>query len=81
LQALSFQGGSTLQGAEEILLRAAVAALLNSCASSGVDYPLTTAQVITLVDDAIASGDRGTILGVAAALDGLNNLGCPINGR
>jgi hypothetical protein len=46
-----------------------------------VDYPLTTAQVITLVDDAIASGDRGTILGVAAALDGLNNLGCPINGR
>jgi len=81
LQALSFQGGSTLAGAEEILLRAAVAALLNACPGSGVNYPLTDAQIVTLVNDAIASGDRATILGVASALDGFNNLGCPINGR
>jgi hypothetical protein len=33
------------------------------------------------VDNAIATGDRGQILGTAAALDGLNNGGCPINGR
>ena len=39
--ALNFQEGSTLQGAKEILLRAAVAALLNA-AHPNMDYPLTT---------------------------------------
>jgi hypothetical protein len=53
LQALNFKGRSTLSGAEEILLRAAVAALLNS-ASAGVDYQLTTAQVIAEVNAALA---------------------------
>jgi hypothetical protein len=78
LEALSFGGGPGVEGASQILLRAAVAALLNS-ASPGVDYPLTTAQVIAQVNAALATGDRATILALAAELDRLNNLGCPLN--
>src|SRR5262249_55227024 len=73
LQALSFQGGSSVNGAAQILLRAAVAGLLNSVK---VKYPLTTAQVISQVNTALASCDRGTILTLASTIDGLNNLGC-----
>jgi hypothetical protein len=75
---LSFKGGSTLTGAKEILLRAAVAALLNS-ASPSVDYPLTTQQVITAVNAALTSTNRSTILALATRLDNYNNLGCPLN--
>lgn len=78
VQALDFGGGNTTAAAKQILLRAAVAALLNS-ASSGVDYPLTTAQVISQVNTALASNNRNTILTLAATLDGHNNLGCPLN--
>lgn len=75
--ALSFGGGSGTLGGSKILLRAAVAALLNS-ASSGVDYPLTTAQVIAQVNAALATGDRDTILDLATDLDNKNNGGCPL---
>jgi hypothetical protein len=78
LQALSFKGGSSLNGAKETLLRAAVAALLNA-ASSGVDYPLTTLEVQNMVNAALASNNRVTILAVAQTLDMYNNLGCPLN--
>jgi hypothetical protein len=74
LQALSFQGGPTVQDAKNILLRAAAAAYLNSLA---VDYPLTDAEVVSMVNAALASGDRATILALAAVLDANNNLGCP----
>jgi hypothetical protein len=80
IQALSLPGGSTLQGAAQILFRAAVAALLNS-AKSGISYPLTTAQVISEVNTALASLNRSTILNEATRLDQFNNLGCPINGK
>jgi uncharacterized repeat protein (TIGR01451 family) len=76
--ALSFSGGSGTDGAQEILLRAAVAALLNS-AHSGVDYPQTTAQVISAVNSALDSNNRDTMLALAASLDAQNNLGCPLN--
>jgi hypothetical protein len=74
LQALSFKGGSSLSGAAQILLRAAVASLLNS-ASSFVDFPLSTATVISDTNTALASNNRGTILDQAAEFDELNNLG------
>jgi hypothetical protein len=76
LEALSFQGGPTVQDAKDILLRAAAAAYLNSFA---VDYPLSTAEVISMVNDALASGDRATILALAGVLDANNNGagGCP----
>jgi hypothetical protein len=78
LQALSFDGGSTLEGAAGNLLRAATAALLNS-AHSGVDYPWVTANVISDVNAALASKNRDAILALASELDQDNNLGCPLN--
>lgn len=78
LEALGFAGGSGLDGAAEILLRAGVAALLNA-AHPGVAYPRTTAEVITSVNTALASQSRDTMLALAAQLDADNNLGCPLN--
>jgi len=78
LQALSFKGGSGNTAAARILLRAAVAALLNS-AHPDIDYPRTTAEVIADVNAALASNDRSTILALAKELDADNNFGCPLN--
>ena len=77
-QALSFQGGSSTTAAARILLRAAVAALLNS-AHPDIDYPRTTVEVIADVNAALASNDRSTILALAEELDDDNNFGCPLN--
>jgi hypothetical protein len=77
LQALRFKGNLTTQGAAQILLRAAVAALLNS-AYPDVDYPLTTAEVIAAVNAALASNDRIAMLTLADRLDGYNNALCPL---
>jgi hypothetical protein len=78
LGALSFQGGSTLEGAAGNLLRAAVAALLDA-SHSGVDYPRTPASVISDANAALASANRDTMLSLASRLDADNNLGCPLN--
>jgi hypothetical protein len=77
LQALSFQGGSSDQGAAEILLRAGVAALLNA-AHPNVTYPRTEASVLADVNLAL-TGSRDQMLTLAAALDADNNRGCPLN--
>ncbi len=77
-QGLSFQGGSTLQGAAEILLRASIAAVLNA-ANPGVNYPLSTSSIVSQVNSALASNSRSTMLDLASALDANNNLGCPLN--
>jgi hypothetical protein len=77
-QALGFKGGSSISGAAQILLRAGVAALLNA-AHPDVDYALSTAEVIAQVNAALASGDRATILSLAADLDAANNSDCPLN--
>ena len=53
LQALSFHGGSTVKGKAQILLRAAVSALLNAC-NENVDYTLSTDAIIAAVNDALA---------------------------
>jgi len=78
LQSIQGGGGPGTLGAATILLRAATAAILNA-ASSGVDYPLTEAQVISQVNAALASNNRDTMLSLAGTLDGDNNLGCPLN--
>jgi hypothetical protein len=82
LQALSFGGGSDLDGAKRILLRAAVAAVLNA-ADDDLGYPLqrfsgTGGGIINRVEAAINSDDRATILKLASTLDKANNLGCPL---
>ncbi|HEV2843516.1 MAG TPA: hypothetical protein VG477_01610, partial [Thermoanaerobaculia bacterium] len=77
LQTLQGGGGSGTAGAARILLRAAVAALLNA-AHSGVDYPRTTTEIIADVNAALASNNRNTMLALAGELDDDNNLGCPL---
>jgi hypothetical protein len=78
LQALSFKGGSTIPQAAEILLRAAVSAILNA-SNPSVNYPRSAADIIAEVNGALNSQTRDTILTLAAALDVDNNLGCPLN--
>jgi uncharacterized repeat protein (TIGR01451 family) len=78
LDALSFKGGGGTKGAAQTLLRAAVAALLNS-AHPNIDYPRSTADVIADVNAALASGSRSAMLALAAELDADNNLGGDIN--
>ena len=73
-EALGFGGGPGVAGAQKILYRAAVAALLNA-AADWIDYPMTTAQVLALVNEAVAVGDRSGMLALAAKLDAQNNLG------
>jgi hypothetical protein len=80
LQALNFSGGTSTTGGAKILLRAAVAALLNA-AHPDVDYPSTTAEVIADVNAALASLNRSTMLTLASQLDSFNNLGCPLNAQ
>lgn len=65
--------------AARILIRAAVAALLNS-AHPEVDFPPTTSEVINEVNTALASHNRDTILALAAELEFLNEelFRCPL---
>ncbi len=77
LAALSFAGGAGGEGAAEILLRAAVAAMLNA-SHPGVAYPRTAAAVIADVNTALLQ-NRDAMLALAAALDAENNRGCPLN--
>jgi hypothetical protein len=74
LDALKYHGGPGVTGATRVLLRAAVAALLNA-ADVTIDY-LPEWEVKSLVNQALASNDRPTMLDVAAQLDAMNNLGC-----
>jgi hypothetical protein len=74
--ALDGSGGPGVNGAATILLRAGAAAYLNSLTPE-IYYPLTTAQVISQVNTALASGNRDTMLTLASSLDQKNNAGCP----
>ena len=78
LDALYFKGGPGLVGAERILFRAAVASWLNA-SNEGVGFPLRRKDFVPEVNAAIATGDRQTMIDYASYLDGLNNLGCPLN--
>ena len=78
LSALQGGGGPGLPGAAQVLLRAAVAALLNA-AHTDIDYPRTWASIIADVNTALASRNRQTMLNLAEALDRDNNSGCSID--
>ncbi len=75
LEALSYKGGPGEDGAARILLRAAVASLLNA-SHTGIDGP-GTVWLVGAVNDALAE-DRGSMLSRASLLDRWNNLGCPL---
>lgn len=90
--ALGGGGGSGTDGAARILVRAAVAAWLNSAyddpaGGSAMQYPWrrwSTGEegrppLVATVNAALASGDRARMLDLAALLDADNNLGCPLS--
>ena len=74
LHALKYDGGPGVPGAARILLRTAVAAVLNA-AHPEINYPLTVSQVVIAVNDALSSSDRATTLDLKDQLDMNNNLG------
>jgi hypothetical protein len=81
MQALGFSGGPGVMGASRILMRAATAAYLNA-ADERLFFPLRRREDIVIpVRDALASGDRMTIVELAEELDWVNNsLPCPLGG-
>jgi hypothetical protein len=68
LDALSFNGGPTDEDAAKLLLKRAVAALLNASRSE-INYPLNTSQVISQVNAALATSDSGQMLDLKDQLD------------
>jgi len=73
IRALYFGGGSGVFGGAKLLLHHAVAALLNA-AHPDVSYFLTEGEIITAVNNALASLDRDTMLNLKDTLDYNNNL-------
>lgn len=73
--ALEFGGGNGVDGAKLILLRAAVAALLNA-AHPVIDYALSLSDLIDEVEAALAGGQRKAMLALAKELDGFNDGSC-----
>jgi len=72
LDALNYQGGNGKLGAARILLRAAVAAVLNA-AHPDVQYSLTLGDVIADVSAQLQTGTRDSMLVLATELDNANN--------
>jgi hypothetical protein len=70
---LNYKGGSGIEGAQRIVLRAYVASKLNKATWS--DFPIDEVTFI----NAIHSGDREWILHVAGEMDGFNNALCELN--
>ncbi|MHB1455195.1 MAG: hypothetical protein ACYCYM_14755, partial [Saccharofermentanales bacterium] len=74
MAALSYQGGSTLSGKAQILLRAAVAALLNEAALDDYFPPYDTkAELIAAVNSTLATLNSGAYTSLAKTLDYWNN--------
>ena len=85
LQALNYGGGSDINGARQILLRAAVASTLNA-AHEGLGFawrrfsgPPAPSGFVAVVKNLLAGTDRAAMISYAAQLDKLNNSGCPLN--
>ena len=79
LEALSYEGDKGVAGARQILLRTAVAALLNASFHETMlhddylYYPYTVADVIAEVNAALSSNNRSVMLSLADDFDGVNN--------
>jgi len=73
-QGLGYRGGTTLSGSFQILMRAAIAALLNE-AYYGIYYPgaTSTTALIAEVNSVLATKSRTSYLTLATTLDNWNN--------
>ncbi len=78
LKALKYAGGSGIAGAARLLVRDAVVALLNA-SHPDVNFPLTEPQVVSMVNDGLASMDRRVMMDVRQTLDRHNMEGCPLH--
>ena len=74
IDALSLQGGSTLSGKAEILFRAAASSLLNGIAEPNWPGP-STVNLITNVNNILATLDKSLYVSYGSELDVLNNGG------
>lgn len=89
LEALNAKGGSGLDGARQILVRAATAAWLNAAYDEGdhLQFPWRRwaggfdgePPLVPTVVAALSGTDRSAMLALARELDQDNNLGCPLN--
>lgn len=77
LEGLNFQGGPGVLGGERILLKQAIAGLLNS--SAGLDYGAGTTVIIGLTRNAILSGHRNLMIARAGQFNTRNSVGCPLS--
>lgn len=77
LEALGGGGGTGIEGAALILVRAGIAAVLNA---SSIDYPGNVGSIITRVNASLTGAKRNQMLRLADKYDVKNNLGCPLNG-
>jgi hypothetical protein len=75
LEALKYKGGNGTQASARMLLRAAVAAILNA-AHPLVDYPFPVEKIQFRTNNAIIAGDREGMLTWKDTFDSYNNLGC-----
>ena len=76
LMALKYHGGPGREAAARILLRSAVAAILNA-AYPDINYPMTEQEIIDMVNDALRM-DRHDMLDLKDILDEYNNLGAEL---
>lgn len=74
IDGLSYKGGSALQGGAQILMRAAIAALLNE-AYYGAGFPIasSTSELITQINQTLATQSRSQYVSFASYLDYWNN--------
>ena len=74
---LRHPGGNGASGGARLLLRTAVVALLNA-SHPDVNFPLTEAEIIQIVDGALATMDRNAMQDARHEIDMHNSQGCPL---
>jgi hypothetical protein len=77
-QALAFGGGPSLVAKKQILLRAAVASVLNA-AHPDISFGRSPAEIVTATNAALTNGTAASVIALAEALDRDNNQGCELN--
>lgn len=77
-QALAFGGGASLVAKKQILLRAAVASVLNA-AHPDISFGRSATEVVTATNAALTNGTAASVIALAEALDRDNNQGCELN--
>jgi hypothetical protein len=78
LDALTYKGGDDEAGAAQILLRNAVASVLNA-QHPCINYPILTDDLIAEVNEALGSHNRDTMLNLEKILNDYNNLGADLS--